>query len=169
MSSKRNPKAKDTWETPDDIVAKVTAFGSYVGTRGITLDPATTKKNPVGAAKIRTPDCDPDGLATDWWFVAGDNSLTFVNPPYRAEWYRKISDEAQQLRPHQHMIALLPAKPGTEYFQSLARYTSAVCFIRGRLTFQGAPEQAPFENALLYFGPRSHPFRAQFETIGWCV
>jgi hypothetical protein len=95
-----------------------------------------------------------------------------VNPPYRAEWYKKIVLEAVR-RPHtlapSHMIALLPAKPGTAYFQEIADHMDAGLFIRGRLTFRGAAECAPFESALAYFGPSKHAFRAHFEEIGWAV
>ena len=166
---RRSKDSKDTWETPNDVIAVAQAFGSWLGTKGISLDPATVKENPTNAAKIRTPECDPDGLQTDWSYAAGENALIWVNPPYRAAWYKKIGEEGQRLRDDQHMIALLPAKVGAGYFQDLIEHASAIVFIRGRLTFKGAPDPAPFESALMYFGKKPHQFRAQFEKFGWAV
>lgn len=166
---RRGKDSTDSWQTPNDLLSTVQAFGSYVGARGISLDPATVKDNPTRAAKIRTPDCDPDGLETDWTFAAGEGGLIFVNPPYRSAWYTKIAEEGQRLRWDQHMIALLPAKVGTGYFQMLVKHAKAIVFIRGRVTFKGAPNPAPFESALLYFGSSPHQFRAQFEKYGWAL
>jgi hypothetical protein len=166
---RRSKSSTDTWQTPNEVLATVEAFGSYMGCKGITLDPATVKENPTRAAKIRTPECDPDGLETDWSYAAGEKALIFCNPPYRAAWYTKIAEEAARLRDGQHMIALLPAKVGTSYFYSLVQHASAIVFVRGRLTFVGAPDPAPFESALLYFGKSPHQFRAQFEKLGWAV
>ena len=59
---RRSANTKDTWQTPDDLLAVVEGFGSYLGTKGISLDPATVKENPTRAHYIRTPECDPDGL-----------------------------------------------------------------------------------------------------------
>jgi hypothetical protein len=166
---RRSKNTTDDWQTPNDLLAVVQAFGSWVGCKGITLDPATTKENPTRAAKIRTPECDPDGLKTDWSYAVGEEGLIYVNPPYKAAWYTKIGEEAERMRWGQHMIALLPGKPGTGYFQDLVGHSSAIVFIRGRLTFKGAPDPAPFESAMMYFGSKPHQFRAQFEKFGWAV
>ena len=166
---RRSANTTDTWQTPNDLLATVQAFGRYLGFKGISLDPATVKDNPTGAASIRTPECEPDGLVTDWSYAMGEEGLTYVNPPYRAAWYAKIGEEAERLRWGQHIIALLPAKVGTGYFQNLVEHTSAIVFIKGRLTFKGAPDPAPFESALLYLGCKPHQFRAQFEKYGWAI
>lgn len=171
--TRRSKDTKDTWQTPDDLLASVQAFGSWLGAKGITLDPATVKDNPTRAEYIRTPDCDPDGLETEWFDLLSDKTrLVYVNPPYRAAWYKKIALEAVRMAhagKGAHMIALLPAKPGTSYFIELQEHATAILFIRGRLTFKGAPDPAPFESALLYFGKSPHQFRASFEGLGWVV
>jgi hypothetical protein len=166
---RRSKDTTDNWETPLDLLATVEAFGSYLGCKGITFDPATVKENPTRAQVIRTPECDPDGLNTEWSYTAGEKGLIYINPPYRTAWYTKIAHEAARLREGQHMIALLPAKVGTGYFQSLVEHASAIVFIRGRLTFKGAKDPAPFESALMYFGKKPHQFRAQFEKFGWAI
>ena len=164
--------ANDNWETPESLLVDILHFAYSLELAGITLDPATTRENPTGAMRIRTPDCDPDGLETEWAYVGVDESgsgLVYVNPPYRAAWYAKIANEADRLMPRGHMISLLPAKPGTKYFQRLASSAEARVFLRGRLTFRGAPDPAPFESALLYWGSAQHRFRAAFEGKGWAI
>lgn len=43
---------------------------------------------------------------------------------------------------------------------------AAVCFLRGRLVFGGAPGPAPFASALIYHGPRPHRFAEVFSPSG---
>ena len=108
-ATSRNPDARDDWQTPTDLLAVVQAFGSYLGCKGITLDPATVKDNPTNAAFIRTPDCDPDGLQTEWSsMLEAKPRMVYVNPPYRAAWYAKIKLEAVRMKelPGAHTIAL---------------------------------------------------------------
>jgi hypothetical protein len=155
MSSRRNPEARDDWQTPDLILERVRRLGS------IAFDPATAPGNPTGAVKYMTE----GGLESAWSF----DGLAFVNPPYRVPWYRKIEHEVQRLDQGQELVALIPAKPGTAYFQDLSRRCSAVCFLRGRLTFRGAEQQAPFESAVLYAGARLTAFRDAFADLGWVV
>lgn len=173
MSSRRNPAANDDWQTPPNIRELVDSFAWTKNFDRITLDPATTRKNPMGAEFIRTPDCDPDGLETEWFELLSDKPrFVYVNPPYRAAWYKKIELEAIRMRSAHtncQMVALLPAKPGTGYFQDLEREASGTVFIRGRLTFVGADSCAPFESALMYFGRDRFSFLAHFQELGWAV
>lgn len=161
VSSKRNPNACEDWRTPAAILDPINRhFGR------IAFDPATTRDNLTNAEYIRTEDCDPDGLATEWHTFGG---LTFVNPPYRKAWYDKIGRELSKRSTDSELIALLPAKPGTAYFQNLVELCDATCFVRGRLTFDGAPTSAPFESALLYAGDRRARFVRAFRRVGWIV
>lgn len=170
MSSKRNPEARHDWQTPEDLAELVTGFAKHIGFTGITLDPATTKENPMGAEYIRTPDCDPDGLETNWFNPLNTMArFVYVNPEYVAKWYAKVQLEAERLPDGNHMVALLPAKPGTGYFSELVSVATAVVFIRGRLVFRGATDPAPFESALVYFGNKPLQFMAWFERLGWAV
>jgi len=163
MSSKRNASARDDWQTPALVLDLVRQVGD------IYLDPATSKANPTGAEFIRTAECDPDGLESSWTGIT--RGLTFVNPPYRPVWYRKIHREAER---GAEIVALIMAKPGSAYFQDIAASSSAICFWRGRMLFDGvdglpAPAPAAFESALLYFGTRRWRFNRAFGRHGWCV
>lgn len=183
MSSKRNPDANMNWETPEVVRDAISLFLELTGRENIGLDPATTKGNPMDADKIRTPACDPDGLATIW---AEHPGLIFVNPPYEARWFKKVSDEIDLIKASafgaDDLLALLPGKPCTRYFQRLSCKATAVCFFEGRLVFNdpetGKPrvnektgKEAPagFDSALLYFGPHQHAFCLVFEKLGWCL
>ncbi|HET6495839.1 MAG TPA: hypothetical protein VFH61_10795, partial [Thermoleophilia bacterium] len=89
--------------------------------------------------------------------------------PYRAPWWKKIIAESNEMGEDCHMVDLIPAKPGTGYFQDIVAHARAVVFIRGRLTFVGAPDPAPFESALVYHGDRPVRFVEHFKGLGWAV
>jgi hypothetical protein len=181
MSSKQNADARDDWQTPTDLRDDIRDFAEMLGFGGITLDPATSKANPMLADRIRTEDCDPGGLTTAWFEKPGP-TFVYVNPPYKAQWYRKIISETQLMREDCHVVSLIPAKPGTGYFQDIAAGAGAIVFIRGRITFEdpktgkpvidpktGKPTQAPFESALIYHGDRPARFISHFQHLGWSV
>jgi len=63
------------------------------------------------------------------------------------------------------VVFLIPARPDTKMWQDLIfPNASQVCFIRGRLKFGGAKENAPFPCALVVFGDC-----VDLSEFGWCV
>lgn len=151
--------------TPDSILELVRSFAPIV------LDPCTTKDNPTGAEYIRTPECSPDGLETAWHEFDG---LVYVNPPYGRrkgqrckEWVEKAIEEYQQ---GAEIIMLLPARTDTQWFQRLFELVSAdaavICFVKGRLTFKGQSNGAPFPSALVYLEPDDGLFGDVFREMG---
>jgi site-specific DNA-methyltransferase (adenine-specific) len=89
----------------------------------------------------------------------------YVNPPYGrviGRWIVKAMTE-----PVDELILLVPARTDTAWFQPL--YDHAICFIRGRLRFSGARENAPFPCALVYRGPRPDAFAQAFSHRGVIV
>jgi hypothetical protein len=153
----RSPLARNDWQTPELVLERVRRVAP------IGLDPCTVRSNPTGAEYIRTPSCDPDGLRTNWTEF---NGLVYVNPPYIRTWYDKILKE---LFNQVHIIALIMAKPGAHWFQELIEPCHVVLFWKGRLTFVGAPNSAPFDSAVLYHGPHPDRFRSAFSGCGWMV
>lgn len=168
MSSRRMD-----WETPDDVLECVRMVAP------IDLDPCTTTENPTKARKFICPGplhegnriaagggigvCG-DGLALPWESDAG---LVFVNPPYGRhlpKWAAKMRLEASG---GVEIVALVPARTDTKWFQKHLSKADAICFWEGRLTFRGAPYPAPFPSALVYFGDRSKAFRRVFAGKGW--
>ena len=164
MSSHRHD-----WCTPKHLIESIEAVGQIV------LDPCWSE-DAAFEPPNRLTESD-DGLAANWaqhlgaalsglWIREDQPRLVFVNPPYgRAipKWVDKMADtwdELEGLRmpdPHSsawdaQMIALLPARTDTRWFNRLCGSASEICFLRGRLTFEGAPAPAPFPSMLVYWG-----------------
>lgn len=150
---------KHDWRTPRVVLDLVREFAAGP----IALDPATSPDNPTGAATFFT-EAD-NGLLRPWH----TDGLIYVNPPYGralAPWARRIANEGQ----HIEIIALLPARPDTKWWQDhVIKTCDALCFWRGRLKFVDAPAPAPFPSALAYWGPRAQRFCEVFEGAGYCL
>lgn len=143
------------WNTPDELLNLVRRVGP------IGLDPCSNAASIVRAA-VEWTEAD-DGLARDW----RGYGLVFVNPPYGrliAPWTAKLRVEGAR---GVEAIALLPARTDTRWWQEDVATADAICFWRGRLTFLGAPDPAPFPSAIAYWGPRPAAFRRAFSGWGW--
>lgn len=152
-SASSSSTSSDEWCTPESVLERVRQVGD------IMLDPCTSKENPVGAESIFT--IDDDGLAATWEF----GGLVFVNPPYSQAklWAAKIAEEAIACE----IVSLVAARPDTAWFRELCWDSAdAVCFWRGRITFVGAPNPAPFPSCLTYHGPRVRRFERAFADAG---
>lgn len=109
-----------------------------------------------------------DGFAVGW-----ASSHTFLNPPYSrmADFAEKFAIEtADALTP---LIALIPCRPDTRWWDVMRLHASAVCFWRGRIKFgraNGKPAtSAPFPSALFYAGPTPGRFADVLSSHGWVV
>lgn len=145
------------WYTPENVLDLVRTVGP------IGLDPCAPldKSNPTGARCVYTS--EDNGLVRDWRGCG----LVYVNSPYgRAlpAWTEKIAREAAA---GCEIIALLPARTDTRWWQEHVVTAHALCFWRGRLKFRGAPAPAPFPSAIAYFGPRRGRFCDVFSPHGW--
>ena len=158
----RNPHAvhhsskSDEHYTPKEIVALVKAcFGGV-----IDLDPCCNPGPPNVTAKRHYRKQD-DGLSMHW---CGN---TFANPPYGADvvhWVRKAIEEFQTGRT-EAIILLLAARTDTAWFNALAGFP--VCFLRGRLTFVGNKDAAPFPSAVFFLSEQAPDiFAATFDEVG---
>lgn len=131
----------------------------------IRLDPCTTRANPTRADYIRTIDCEPDGLETDWRHP-GKRGLVFVNPPYGRGlmdgWARKICHEAGR---GNEIIALVRGDTSTEWAHILFKECTFCCFPK-RIRFKGATGSPNFHNLVFYFGPNLDVFRVAFGRVG---
>lgn len=188
------------WQTPEHVLELVRAVAP------IALDPCTTQKNPTKARRYMTSEpapapftadfagaqfhrtgpfgwVAPDGLPAYWLPWCGRHGLTFVNPPYGralAAWLTKCATEA---RLGTEILALVPARPDTSWFQGAARSAHECLFWRGRLKFTDprAPEgqmwhskkecfvplaPAAFPSAFFYWGPNRERFVEVFKNKG---
>ena len=50
-------------------------------------------------------------------------------------------------------VALLPSRTDSVWFQNVFSYAKLICFVRGRLVFEGAKETAPFPSVVAVFSP----------------
>jgi phage N-6-adenine-methyltransferase len=156
------PRAvRSDWRTPDSVVSVVRqAFGGEVD-----LDPcASTTHWLEGGDEIGEElnfHEEDDGLNRDW-----GKRTVFVNPPFNhnRDWVKKCAEEAAK---GAEVILLIPARTDTLYWHNLIAKTSgAICFWRGRITFVGAPNTAPFPCAFVYWGPNAARFDDAFAVHG---
>lgn len=155
---------RDDWNTPEEILTLVRELGP------IGLDPCSNGSSIVSAALAY--DKEANGLSRTW---AG-NGLVFVNPPYgRATkgapgitpWISKCRDEATH---GAEIVALVPARTDTKWFQEYGFTASRVLFYRGRVRFtisgSATAVGAPFPSAILYWGPNGPRFSMIFSSRG---
>ena len=151
------PGNKNTWATPEWLLDCVRNVGPLV------LDPCTTQENPTGAKYIRTEQCAPDGLETEW---ADFKGLVYVNPPYgrghMRPWTHKILIEAHN---GVEIIALTRGDTSTGWASFLLTEADLVCF-PPRIKFKGATGSPPFANLIFYFGRNRDLFYDAFIRVG---
>lgn len=144
FSSKR-----DDWQTPPELFAQLHAEFAF------NTDAACTPSNGLCAWQIY------DALETDW-SDDGDyaHARVFVNPPYSRGLQRKfIAKAAEEATKGALVVMLLPARTDTRAFHEhiwdadrhRPRPGVEVRFLRGRLTFVGAKDPAPFPSMVVIF------------------
>jgi hypothetical protein len=143
------------WTSPSAIVEKAQEMFGV-----IDLDPCSddAESPAVPAKEIYTK--EDDGLSKEW------NGRVYMNPPYGSEigtWIVKLKGEYESGRVTE-AIALVPARPDTEWFRALRLY--ARCFIFGRLKFGGQENSAPFPSMLVYLGVNIKQFKELMSDIG---
>ena len=154
---------KVDWNTPANLFALVRQLGP------IGLDPCSNAGSIVGAKVEWRLDHGQDGLALPWT----GHGLVYVNPPYGAgiiDWVEKGAGEfTNGITGEDELVMLLPARTDTRWFQRWAAQADAICFLRGRLRFLGAPSSAPFPSCVAYWGPRVTRFIKTFAPEGRVV
>ena len=155
--------AKDDWNTPASLLVLVRQLGA------IGLDPCSNAGSIVGAKVEWRLDHGDEGLALPWTGYG----LTYVNPPYGAgiiDWVAKGATEfTAGIACENELVVLLPARTDTRWLQRWAAQADAICFLRGRLRFLGAPSSAPFPSCVAYWGPRVQSFIDTFAPEGRVV
>jgi len=160
------------WRTPRDLLEDVRKVAP------IGLDPCGHPDSFVNAKETYYwmdgrigPLVTNDGLATSW----RNKGLVFCNPPYGKElskWTAKCKKEFGGGLPNgsqDQLILLVPSRTDTRWFQDDITDATMTCFLKGRLTFEGAPSCAPFPSLLAYWGQYPEIFAKHFESWGWIV
>jgi len=161
MDAALRSSEKDAWGTPQNVRDVVLSFGG-----GQVIDPCPGD-TPVGA-----PLGHDNGLAGTWYIKPMSEHerspiLVYCNPPYgRAvkHWVQKCISEANN---GVEVVLLVAARTDTHWCHNLFHCADAVCFVRGRLTFLGAPNPAPFPSIVAYFGDRVEEFTKKFSVLGY--
>lgn len=126
------------WGTPQDFFNRLDALFHF------TLDPCATAENHK-CERYFTKEID--GLIQPWL------GRVFMNPPYGREipkWMEKAESESRVRA--SLVVCLVPARTDTRWFQRALKMSSAIVFLPGRLTFEGAEAGAPFPSALIIYG-----------------
>jgi phage N-6-adenine-methyltransferase len=128
--------AREAWGTPEAL------YRALDEEFGFDLDPCPLSD----PAKAGLPLFGTDGLHDSW---AGRR--VFCNPPYGRGVVRWLA----KAREADVAVYLLPARTDTRWWHEHALAADEVRFLRGRLTFRGAPAPAPFPSVVLvYRGPK---------------
>lgn len=135
-------RKSDEWETPQNL------FNDLHNEFNFTLDAAASDELHKCPKYYTIAD---DGLAQSW-----EHERVFVNPPYSkiATWVKKCYMEHKK---HGGLIVLLiPARTDTRYFHDYIYHKAEIRFIKGRLRFSNASENAPFPSMIVIFGGSAH-------------
>ena len=90
---------------------------------------------------------EQDGLSQNW-----KGHTVFMNPPYGKgiyEWVHKAWVESH--KEDTRVIALLPSRTDTKWWNDIVMKASVIRFIEGRLKFGDATNSAPFPSAIVSF------------------
>ena len=160
----RTKKSFDGWLTPEWVLELVRAHAQCP----IALDPCTEPSNPTKARVY----CTTSGLTRPWDpYPIGP---IFVNPPYGrqlSKWADKIADESSRL--YNDFFVLVPARPDTKWFQTLAARAHRIALFRKRIKFHhpsrpGASSPG-FPSAMIYIGSNRGRFDEVFAAVALVV
>ncbi len=143
------------WATPERIVEHaVDVLGA------IDLDPCSDSKGAPSTPAKRRYRLDDNPLSLRW-----QDRVWLCPPSGRAivKWVNKLVNE-YETGDVTAAIALLPARPDTQWWQRVARYP--ICLIRGRLHYANSPRPASYASAVIYLGPFFTRFASSFSPLG---
>jgi phage N-6-adenine-methyltransferase len=130
----------DDWYTPQYF------FDKYNKKYTFELDVCASKDN-AKCKKYFT--VQQDGLLQDW------NGVCWMNPPYGraiSKWMQKAYESCKANKAI--VVCLVPSRTDTKWWHDYAM-KGDIEFIKGRLKFGGAKENAPFPSAVVIFKPEN--------------
>ena len=134
----------DEWPTPQNL------FDLLDLEFGFTLDPCCTKESAKCEHFYTT---NENGLLQDW-----GKETVFMNPPYSevSHWMRKAFGAAQD---GATVACLIPSRTDTRWWHDYAM-KGEIRFIKGRLRFGDATENAPFPSCVVVFRPKEFKLKS---------
>lgn len=128
----------DEWSTPQTLYNKLDAEFHF------NLDPCANEENHKCENYYSKSD---DGLIREW-----GGYRVFCNPPYSGikEWCEKAYNEVSY-GDCELVVMLVPARTDTKWFHEWCYGKAEIRFIKGRLKFGGATNNAPFPSILVIY------------------
>jgi phage N-6-adenine-methyltransferase len=123
------------WETPPELFERLDREFRF------TLDVCATRANRKCTAYFSN---ERNGLRQAW------SGRCWMNPPYGRAIGRWIAKALQESR-KALVVALLPARTDTAWWQDGVMRAREIRLLRGRLRFVGAKAPAPFPSAIAVF------------------
>jgi len=127
----------DEWQTPQDFFDRLNEEFHF------TLDVCATPENAKCPRYYTKRD---NGLIQKW------EGVCWMNPPYGrviGQWVKKAYESALD---GATVVCLLPARTDTSWWHDYCM-KGEIRFVRGRLKFGDASENAPFPSAVVVFRP----------------
>ena len=127
---------KTDYGTPQHIFDQLNSKFNF------TLDAAATSEN-AKCSMFFSP--ETDALTKAW------TGNVFLNPPYGRQmkkWIKKAYEESQTNA--DVVVCLLPARTDTSWFHEYCM-KGEIIFIKGRITFAGATNPAPYPSIVVVF------------------
>lgn len=137
---------KDDWATPPELFARWNRIFQF------DLDAAATAANALTTRWLGEHDGLGSALRVRW---ADYGTRIWVNPPYGRGIGAFTAKAAEAAEDGALVCGLLPARTDTAWWQDTVLAAGAtVHFLRGRVTFEGAPASAPFPSAIAVWWPK---------------
>ncbi len=146
-------KASDEWSTPQAFYDALHAEFDFV------LDVAASSENKKCSLFFGPGSPFEDALVKDWTWLASGGAC-WMNPPY-SKCRAFIAKAAAEAQKGCTVVCLVPSRTDTRWFhdhvwdreRNTTRPGVEFRFVKGRLTFGGAPAGAPFPSVVIIFRP----------------
>ena len=125
------------WETPNALFRELDEEFHF------TLDVASTDENAKCRKHFTRAD---DGLSQNW-----GGETVWCNPPYGREigaWVERCQEHGE----NGTAVMLLPVRTDTAWFHKYVLGKAEIRFLRGRLRFNNAKNNAPFPSMIVIYG-----------------
>lgn len=86
-----------------------------------------------------------DGLSIEW------GKSNFVNPPYGREIGKWIAKGYEEHQKGKTVVFLIPSRTDSRWWHEYIMKAKEIRFIKGRLKFEGAVNNAPFPSCVVVF------------------
>ena len=144
-----------TWQTPKRLFLAVQDYviKNYGGP--FELDAAASNENHLAPR----------------WYTEEQNALdprnpwrgrVWCNPPYGDQIPPFMLKAFESAQAGAVVAMLIPARTDTRAFHEIGSKAAEILFLKGRVTFMGAPGNAPFSSAVLIFAKTAAPCRLKF-------